>query len=123
MARLKFKGPMVPNHKQQLAVQRRNAMLRAWKAHGLPLCLNEGQWNSDIFGRHALMLKCTACQRASLVLLDAGAISTRRLAVKEGDAIAELEGKGCTHLSAMGEYPVPDQVMAIFELELLAGGG
>jgi hypothetical protein len=102
---------------------RRNARIRAWRAQGVPV---EGGWN--LTGR-ALNLHCAVCQAGESFVVHRLLIWNRlpeRLAEvlvwAEQEATGRLTHKtGCNHLtSLLGEDP--PEILALIELELLAGG-
>ncbi len=124
---------------QQLAVMMaRNALLRAWKAYGLPLRIDHakgwgtlgtiGQWmRRKLLPDEAtrpppfyLSLVCERCERRARVYSDLD--SSGWAEVAEHDGIMQLEGDGCSHLRSISDRPIPEEVRAIAELELLAGG-
>ncbi len=117
---------MALTHEQQLAVNRRNAMLRAWKAYGLPFELTErqGQWVTSPFSASIwkLTLQCLTCGKLEGVSSRDQLVTDTKLVYWESSALADLAKRGCTHLLGIAVNPAPDEVMAIFELEILSGG-
>jgi hypothetical protein len=96
-----------------LALLRRNARLRAWRAYGVPV---EGGWEewSD-GGVWDFRVRCLACGGTHT----AGLIFEAVLAAEER-AIKRHLLSGCPHLAPLlGDDP--PEVTAIAELELLAG--
>jgi ribosomal protein L34E len=99
-----------------LEVLRRNARLRAWRGAGVPV---EGHWERRSPGAFTLFLGCAACgQRASRVER-IRPLLLKRLPRVEAAAVESLRRR-CSHLAPILGAD-PPEVLAITELELLAG--
>jgi hypothetical protein len=100
-----------------LEVAKRNARLRAWRAHGVPV---EGRWTFGPDGL-SLALRCSECGRGQSGGRPRNRSSLREgLEKKERDYLRELAQKGCYHLALLSGSE-PPEVRATLELELLAG--
>jgi hypothetical protein len=116
-----------------LELLRRNAWFRAWKAHGAPV---EALW-CMYFGTPQLSLACLCCDARTQGLASwssrCGGYDEKQLIKLERDQLRKLLGQGrwnktrilssptlCAHLEPLLKKP-PPEVLAIFELELLAG--
>jgi hypothetical protein len=108
----------------QLELLRRNARLRAWRAVGVPI---EGGWalrGRSSFSWGHLRLRCSACGRSDNdgAAGSAGMVAhAERLAIRQM-LTPDLPNPCPGHLAPLlGEDP--PEVLAILELELLAGEG
>jgi hypothetical protein len=108
-----------------LELLRRNARLRAWRAYGVPV---EGGWDVWL-GTPRLQLRCAACDMIAngLASMRAGAYGERQLINLERKFVKRLingakgySGPLCPHLAPLLGAD-PPEVVAILELELLAG--
>src|SRR5262245_44577585 len=94
---------------------RRNARLRAWRAHGAPV---EGGWRIERWrdgARGALDLGCTTCGKRTV---DQTSYHPVSLPLIERSALRYLN---CPHLAALLSEEDPPAVQALTQLELLAG--
>ncbi len=118
-----------------------NAFLRAYRAVGVPIRMvgSPGSWapTSGVAGQwyidvrepvvFTLRLQCEECQKiygrvmvATPVVRD---FSAKYLLVKVQAAADYLAARGCTHMNVLLDASTPsEEVIAIAELELLAGG-
>lgn len=93
----------------------RNARLRAWKAHGVPV---EGGWGEISFKSDGkvyalLILRCETC----LAIARGAATEVRYLEVTAARVVGEI---ACSHLAPLIGAD-PPEVVALTKLELLAG--
>jgi hypothetical protein len=109
----------------QLELLRRNARLRAWRAVGVPV---EGGWvhGAGVYryaGEHPLVLLTLRCGSCGQYSARAAKAPTPFYAMPEALRRCEsyhLQGYACPHLAPLlGDDP--PEVLAILELELLAG--
>lgn len=97
-----------------LEIARRNARLRAWRAHGAPV---EGGWCLALHGSVKLSLRCEACPFA------AGEVwaGPEHMEAVEHDEVSRLvRSCPCPSLAPL-LGPDPEEVRNLTGLELLAG--
>ncbi len=113
-------------------IMARNALLRAWRGSGLPLAIggaglfgqgidNPGRWVANQgYSSVILFLQCEACgaTTATVSYWPVKEINLREAQVRAVDRLKRL--RNCEHLLPLALTPSPE-VMAIAELELLAG--
>ncbi len=112
---------------------RRNALYRAWAAYGLPVqaAWRLRLWHVGLPGGWRFTVECAACLRTDWrawpyrELEESEAFLKIEIERMERSTILEVTGRRgelCLHLyPLLGRWP-PEDVMAIYELELLAGG-
>jgi hypothetical protein len=103
-----------------LEIARRNARLRAWRAHGVPI---EGCWER-VGHSVRVRLRCQAC---GLEGQPSEPLSSKaephRWRTAEDWQVRDITDKGCRHLAShLLVATDPPEVITITELELLAGG-
>ncbi len=111
----------------RLLLHRRNALLRAWRDHGLPVTqakdlegLPVGQWFLNTAKTQLLLqLGCDICGWNAMVT--ARECTLFRLFQKECEAVGHLQHGGCSHLRPLADPDVPEKVLALQELVLLEG--